>query len=247
MTSSLFAGVIALAVLLEGANFLTGGDLQMAALQKIAQAEQQSATAPATTNTSTTATPTTTTQPVTTDTSTGQQPTPPPPERPYVPLVPGEPQSPQQPQPSKEQNGKFFQEPQEREEFIDPKEVKQALREMKDLKSQIRQLSRQVKKLSSAAEEAATLAKISGEIDQFQATISSNMQNSSILRETMQDFRDNQYWETLNGIRAKVELPRELKQILTSLKRVEKILVNKSVQDIGLDIAKTHSSLNLPI
>ncbi|MDP3710279.1 MAG: hypothetical protein Q8R29_00970 [bacterium] len=252
MTSSLFAGVIALAVLLEGANFLSGGSLQLAALQRIAQAEQQTtsttdhtssgttSSAPATTDTSTTSsapTPATATQPATTEptptTQTPSQTTPSPTN--------------QAPQPSQPQGqghegqGQFSQDIPDREEYFDPREIKQVLREIKDLRSQIKQLGRQAKKLSSAAEETAILSKVSGELDQFQSLISSNSQNNSILREAVQDFRDNQYWEVLNKIRAKVELPQQLKQMGTSLKRVEKVLANKSVQNIGLDIAKAQS------
>lgn len=266
MTTSLFAGVIALAALLEGANFLTGGSLQMAALQKIAQAEQTTtsgttSSAPATADTSsTTVTPTTTTQPVatdpvpatqpattqptTTDTSSGQQtPPPPPPERPVIPQTQGEQQPPQPREGQGGHGGQFSQDVPEREEFFDPREVKQVLREMRDLKSQIKQLTRQVKRLASATDEAATLSKVSGELDQFQSLISSNSQNIPVLRDTIQDFRDNQYWEIMNKIRGKVELPQQLKQIGTSLKRVEKVLANKSVQNVGLDIAKAQSTV----
>lgn len=260
MIGSLFAGVIALAVLLEGANFLSGGSLQLAALQKIAQAEQQSTTsatptsgttgttssAPATNNTttSTATTQTTTTkpattepaiaQPATTNTSSATQPS--------SQTTQSPPAQPKQPQ-GQGKEGQFLQDIPEREDYVDPREVKQVLREIRDLRSQIKQLSRQLKKLSSATEESATLAKVSGELDQFQSLIASNSQNNSILRETVQDFRDNQYWEVLNKIRAKVELPQQLKQMSTSLKRVEKILVNKSVQNIGLDITKAQSAV----
>lgn len=129
-------------------------------------------------------------------------------------------------------------------DFVDPREIQQVLREIRDLRSQIRQIANRVRKNASFSDETARLTAISAELDKAQSAISGAVSSGGSAREAMQDFRDSQYWDEINKIRAKVELPREIKQIETSVKRLERLLKVKSLQSIGLnmDAAQTRVS-----
>lgn len=221
-----FVGLIALAIVAEGANYLSDGNFLLASMQKIAQTEGGQSSQ-------------TTLSPTSADSA--AQPSPPPAGQ----MLQSQPAAPQsiQGHPAGEKGSPFYEE-EDRDEFIDPREVKQSLKEIKELQKQIRQLSKQANKIPGGAEEMAKLGQWSVELNQFQGVISNPSAGNSVVREAMRDFRDNQYWELLNKVRAKVELPRELKQINTSIKRVEKILGNKSVQNIGLNIEGAKARVN---
>jgi soluble cytochrome b562 len=54
----------------------------------------------------------------------------------------------------------------------------------------------------------------------------------------MQDFFDGQYWEKIQAVRTRLEIPKEVKQMAPIFKRLEKTLSTKAIQNIGLDIEK---------
>lgn len=205
---------------IEGINVATGGKIYLAAVEQlIAQETQQ--TLP---------------QPVTaTQISTS---TPPSPERPVVgpPLGEQPPKSlpaqkqnqPQPPQP-------FIEEEDEHERFFDPREVQQILREIKQLQSDIKRISNQLRKIAGSEGDIAALNEIRSQLDQHRAAISAPSASNSQLQEAAQDFRDSNFWEQLNKYRAKAELPQQIKQLSSQIKRLEKTIKVKAVQNLGLN------------
>lgn len=131
----------------------------------------------------------------------------------------------------------------EKEEFVDPREVRDATRQIKQLKADLKRFTTQLKKLANNADDLAVIEKIRGELDQILAVLANKSASGSELREALQDFYSNEYWEQANVIRAKLELPREIKQITTSLKRVERVLKAKATKTIGIDVEKTQQAV----
>ena len=142
------------------------------------------------------------------------------------------------------QDERGFEQEQEPQDFVTPQELRQVLREIRDLRSQIRQLTNRTRRVATFAEDAARLTAILAELDQFQSTINSAISSGGSPRDAIQDFRDSQYWDQINKIRAKVELPQEIKQMEQSVKRVERILKVKSIQNLGLNISAVQEKLN---
>lgn len=121
-------------------------------------------------------------------------------------------------------------EEQEPQEFIDPREIQQTLRDIKQMRNDIkRNLLRQAKKIGSETD-VAQLNEILADLDRFQNTIGNSSADVSELRAAIEDFRDNQYWERLTKIRARLEIPKEIKQITLSVKRLERTVKTRAVK-----------------
>lgn len=127
---------------------------------------------------------------------------------------------------------------------MDPREIQQVQREIRDLRSQIRQLTNRIRKNAAFADELARMSAMSAELDQAQSAIAAAVSSGGSPRDAIQDFRDSQYWDQLNKIRGKAELPREIKQIETSIKRLERLLKVKSVQQLGLQLENVQARVN---
>ena len=66
------------------------------------------------------------------------------------------------------------------------------------------------------------------------------------MQEAIDDFHNEQIWDTLNGLRAVVELPKQLKDFTKSLTRVERLLKQKSfkkLSEFGLDLTKVSADI----
>lgn len=133
------------------------------------------------------------------------------------------------------------EEPEDMEEFVDPREVQQVLREIKDMKRELNRISKQLKKMPNSADDLNQVSALLGEIQNYENSIKSGTN----LRETIQDFRDAQIWEQIQRFRAKIEIPKEIKQWNKEFKRLEKILKQKSFQKLGLDIEKVKVKLQV--
>lgn len=247
---SILAIAAASTLVLEGVNVATGGDFYLASIQHLAQ--ESSNILPASSETTTvspTSIPQTTViQPLApTDAASGQTTTATPaptdqkqpPEQ--QPMQPNEqPQPTNQPPPPQQ----FENEKNDREEFVDPREIRDVLRQIKDMRSQIKQLVKQAKKAGVSAD-LAKLDEIQNALTKTQQVLANSASMSgSDLRETIQDFHDNRYWDDVNKIRTIVQLPQEIKQINLSLRRVEKIIRTKSIQGLGLDLVRVQNDLN---
>lgn len=126
------------------------------------------------------------------------------------------------------------------EDFIDPKEVKQILKEIKDQKRELSRLAKQARKLTGAENILGEISTLLEQVSGFENSINEGVD----LRDTIQEYRDAQTWEELNGIRAKVEIPKEMAQWNKDIKRLEKILTQKKYQNLGLDLTAARSKID---
>lgn len=220
---SLLGLLLGVGLALEGLNVLTGGEVYLASIQQLVA--QDTSNLPATT-------PQPASQPEVTP-----SPTPPTPPQPPAP----------QPVERPTKDGSFPREEHENDDegrdFIDPHEIQQILREIKQLKSDIKRISNQLKKIAGTEADLAALTDIRAQLDKSQAVLSNSSLPMSELREAAQDFRDNAFWDQINKYRAKAELPQQVKQIASQLKRLEKIIKTKAVQNLGLNLGRVETSL----
>ena len=205
---------------LEGVNLATGGEFYLASIQHLAQANlplESVASTPPPIETATT--------PLPADTS--NQPS-------------------QQPKMEQTQPAKPIEKGEEiqpREEFVDPREVKEVQKQIREMKQQIKVITSQLKKAGGSPADATKLNEVSAELNRVQSTLTSGLSDSD-LRAEIQEFHNNQYWEEINKIRTRLEVPRELKQINLSLRRLEKIIQTKSIKNIGLNLDRVQISLS---
>lgn len=129
------------------------------------------------------------------------------------------------------------QDKEDRRDFIDPQELQQVRRQIKELTSELKRIERQAQKggLQKFVDEIRTLA---NEVAELTAKINS----PGLTREVLQDFYDAQFWERLNEFRLKIEAPKELARIEKDLKRLPKFLARlQKVQLAGLDLSRLQS------
>lgn len=122
------------------------------------------------------------------------------------------------------------------EDFFDPREARQVYREIKDLKREVKRLVSRIKKLPNADAMRSELDALSAKFQSFEATIKTAESTGSGLRDAVQEFRDANLWEELNTLRARIEIPTEMKNSERELKRVKKLITQKSFQNIGFDM-----------
>lgn len=139
----------------------------------------------------------------------------------------------------------FFQDLQEiREQFVPPQELKNELKQMKDMEKQLSQFKRQLKSTPSAG--------ISQAIDEMLKKIATNRTSISTpgptQREALQEWRDLRLWDDMNGIRAQVEVPKQLRDIKRDLGGVEKMMkqssLTKALAFFGFDRGKLQTSID---
>ncbi len=127
-------------------------------------------------------------------------------------------------------------EEQAEEEFVNPQEVKQVLRELKDIKRELNKFAKQLAKLPNSSDDLNAINSLLEQTSNFQAIINSGEN----LRDTIQEFRDAQMWDEINKFRAKVEIPKEMKQWNKEIKRIGKLLTQKKTKnaasEFGLDL-----------
>jgi len=127
-------------------------------------------------------------------------------------------------------------------EFVDPKQVKNALQDLKKIQSELKRFLKQVKKLPNSTDDAATINDLLTQAIGYYKNISAPAEDMS-LHEAMQDFWDARLWDEVNVIRAKVELPKELISIDKDLKRAKKLITQKAYTNLGLDISVISGAL----
>lgn len=141
------------------------------------------------------------------------------------------------PQPGKDHQG---EEGQPQEDFVDPREITNTLRDIKRQKVELRQLSRQITRLKNVAGTAEMLAKVKELSDQL-TTIENNIKNppgDMTQREALQEFYDSRSWEIFEDLRTRIQLPREVADGKKALAKIERMLKQKAFQKLDLDMAK---------
>lgn len=223
-TLGLLALLFGVGFALEGLDVVTGGEVYLASVRQLAEAanaELQQST------TSSSAAP-------------SQQPSPPLPES--SPTQPTEPPKPAV-APVKDAFPDDRHEEERPQDVVDPREIQQVLREIRDLQSEIKQLVGQLRKNQAFGDDLAKMNALAAELTQSHSSIRAAASSGGPMREVIQDFRDNQYWDQLNAVRIKVQLPQEIKQIETTLRRLERIIKVKSVRNIGLNIGALEAKI----
>lgn len=244
-TLGLIGLLLGTALALEGLDAATGGEVYLASVRKLAEATGTELQQQTTTTSITQPAPPPPPPP------TIEQPQPPPPPPPSVEPPKPPPPPPQPPIPEATQKeghkqpGIFPSEEQQEgpQDFVDPREIQQVLREIRDMRSQIKQLTSQLRKNPAFAEDLIKINALAAELEQFNSAIRSAVSSGGSVREVIQDFRDNQYWDVLNAVRTKVQLPQEIKQIENTLRRLERTIKVKSVQSLGLNIGSLEAKI----
>lgn len=124
----------------------------------------------------------------------------------------------------------------DQEEPISPAEIQQIKREVQQLKAQIKSILSQARKLQEFSADVSSLNEISSNLDALSAALANAISDPAGTREAIQEYRDEEYWNILNEIRAKLEIPKEIKRHTASLRRLEKVLQVKNVGTLGLDL-----------
>lgn len=119
-------------------------------------------------------------------------------------------------------------------DFVDPREVTEVSRQIKDIKREASRLVKKAVKLNLTSETEGLNSIIS-----LVAGLETKLKTLALIdRETLQEFYDAQVWEELNNIRTKIELPNEIKMIERELKRLEKLISKKTFVIDGVDMEK---------
>ncbi len=200
---------------LEGVNQITKGEFYLASVSQLVQESSQSAVTT-----------------VESQLPVIQQQIPPPPMEGA--LTPSQPAN-------NQQGGHDEENQQDPQDFVDPRQIQEGLRNINQFRNEAKRTLREVKKQASQAD----LDELNGvlaEVDRLYS-VASNSSNLSDANDAVREFYDNQYWEKINAVRARLQIPREMKQITQSIKRLEKIISTKSVKNIGLDLDKVTATL----
>ena len=112
------------------------------------------------------------------------------------------------------------------EDFVDPREVQQVLREIKDIRRELNRFAKQLVKMANSGDDVNQVNSLLEQIKDFESKIL----NEESMRDTIQEFRDAQIWQEIQRIRAKIEIPKEMKQWGKEIKRGEKLLKQKKIQ-----------------
>lgn len=120
-------------------------------------------------------------------------------------------------------------------DVVSPQEIQRILKDITQMRSQIKQIISQNKKTASASD-ISELNAVLAEANKAYTAIKSSSDDE--MRTNMQEFYDGQYWDKIQAVRMRLEIPRELKQMAPIFKRLEKTLATKAIQNIGLDIER---------
>ena len=118
------------------------------------------------------------------------------------------PTAPEAPPPPQDQGQgqDFFQEQEPPEEFIDPREIQDGLRNMKQFMAEAKRTIKQIKRQASPAD-IEEINQIIATVNQLYSTVSQSGVSEQA-REAIRDFHDEQYWDKINKIRSRLEIPR---------------------------------------
>lgn len=145
-----------------------------------------------------------------------------------------QPQPPMPPKDERQMPQEFFDanEEEDRNEFADPQQIRDALRQIKDLQKDIKRVLKKAKRTASFEGEISELNSLSAQLSEFQQ----KLQGSNIDHETMSEFWDAQLWDVFNVMRIKIELPDDLKRMEKDLKRLDKTMSKVKYIFEGLDM-----------
>ncbi len=128
--------------------------------------------------------------------------------------------------------GDDFNDEEQQEPQIDPREIRQTLRDITQMQRQLKGFLRTLKRYKADTGEVDQLLE---KMNQYRTTISGS--DMEAVREAVHEFRDENLWETINVIRVKVELPKQIAQMKKELSRLEKTIRAAVYQKMGVDVS----------
>lgn len=161
-----------------------------------------------------------------------------PPERPIMSPPPDHPgardfsgQQPPSIKPMPPEGQEFNNDEEQQELQIDPREIRQTLRDITQMQRELKRFLSTLKKSKADTSEVGQLLE---KINQYRTAISGS--DMEAVRDAVHEFRDENYWETIQMIRAKVELPKQLAQMKKELTKLEKTIKAAVYQKMGVNV-----------
>ena len=154
---------------------------------------------------------------------------------------------PRQPMPQGNGRGNEMPPPQEQEfddeeqpePQIDPREIRQTLRDITQMQRELKRFLKTLKKYKADTSEVDQLLEA---INQYRTAISGS--DMEVVRDAVHEFRDENYWETIQIIRAKVELPSQLARTKKELTKLEKTLKSSVYQKLGVNVGGVNAYIS---
>lgn len=131
--------------------------------------------------------------------------------------------------------------------IVDAQQIRDVIRQIKkDLLGEAKRLVKQATK-AGLQTEVAQLNEMMNVLNNTLAILSNPSARNSDLRDAIDGFHDNRHWDTFNEIRAKIELPKQIKDMERQIRSITKLISSKSTKKaislFGLDIAGVQSKL----
>lgn len=143
-----------------------------------------------------------------------------------------------------QKEGFFGEGKDEREEFIDPREVKQTLREIRDMKRELKRFSSRVKKLANADAMKLEIDSVLSKLTAFEESIKTAQNSGTGARDTIEEFRSAELWEEVNTLRSRVELPTQIKSMQKEMKKLKKLANQRTFKNLGFDMGALNSYIS---
>ncbi len=122
-------------------------------------------------------------------------------------------------------------------------EKRQVQSQFRQQKRQIGSLCKKLERLKGATDDIASCQTLRTELGIHEENIK-NCQDPEECRDFFQEFYEAEYWNQINDLRQKVELPRELNNIFKNVTRLNKLLLQKSVAKLGLNVDGLQAKVN---
>ena len=127
------------------------------------------------------------------------------------------------------------------EEFVNPREIQDALKQVKQMEKQLRQTG---KTRGISETDRLKAAELQALVSRFRQILSSG----TVTREGMQEFwqsgeNGNGLWEDVNNLENRVRIPGELNQLEKALKRVAKAAGTKAITNLGIDVGQLRQKI----
>lgn len=162
-----------------------------------------------------------------------------------------QPQSQQQPKPSmkenqqngQRQNGNGLEnEESDQKPTVNPQEVKQVLREVNQMKSQLNGLAAKYRKLQNSGTEQSKIGELKSSLDAIKSALQGNASEDDVFA-ALEEFHNGDFRDEVQKLQLKLQIPNEIKQFNKSLSQSEKIVAQKAVQSLGLNLDRAKSDL----
>lgn len=127
-------------------------------------------------------------------------------------------------------------------EFVDPRDVQNALGDIKRMQSDIKRFVKQLKKIPNSADDLNFANNLLAQLNEHYSAIKNPPADVS-LREALQEFWEARMWEEVDNIRAKVEIPKELTNIAKDLKKLKKTITLKAYKNLGFNLDSMAESI----